>query len=63
MTFGIRLQRDVQSSVDRIRAENAATREQMDAMATFVSRHCIGLAAEGYHVHRRLNSPAASNAE
>ncbi len=55
-----KLRRDVQSSVDRLRAENAATREQMDAMATFVSRHCIGLAAEGYHVHRRLDPPEAT---
>ena len=55
-----KLRRDVQASVDRLRAQNAATRAQMDAMATFVSRHCIGLAAEGYHVHRRLDAPEAN---
>ena len=52
--------RDVQASVERLRAENAATREQMDAMAKFVSQHCIGLAGEGYHVHRRLDAPDAT---
>ena len=55
-----KLRRDVQASVDRLRAENVATREQMEAMASFVSRHCIGLAGEGYHVHRRLDAPDAA---
>ena len=51
---------NAQAELERLRAENAATREQMDAMATFVSRHCIGLAGEGYHVHRRLDAPDAT---
>ena len=50
-----RLRNDVQAAVDRLRHNNAPTRERMEAMAAFVSSHCIGLACEGYHVHRRLD--------
>ena len=41
-----KLRLDVQASVDRLRADNAATRQQMDAMAKFVSQHCVGLAGD-----------------
>ncbi len=49
------LRRDVASAVERLRTRNAAPREHMEAMAAFVSRHCVGLASQPYHVHRRLD--------
>ena len=55
-----KLRQDVQAAADRLRNENAATREQMTAISTFVSRHCIGLVDEGYHVHRHLAGPIAN---
>ena len=51
------LRRDVALAVERLRARNAAPREHMEAMAAFVSRHCVGLTSQPYHVHRRLESP------
>ena len=50
------LRRDVALAVERLRARNAAPREHMEAMAAFVSRHCVGLTSQPYHVHRRLES-------
>ncbi|MEE9209766.1 MAG: amidohydrolase family protein, partial [Kiloniellales bacterium] len=51
------LRRDVALAVERLRARNAAPREHMEAMAAFVSRHCVGLTSQPYHVHRRLEPP------
>jgi 5-methylthioadenosine/S-adenosylhomocysteine deaminase len=50
-----KLRRDVQATADRLRDQNAPTKERMEAMAKFVSSHCVGLACEGYHVHRSLD--------
>ena len=51
-----RLRNDVQATVERLREKNAQAHERMEAMAAFVSSHCVGLACEGYHVHRRLDA-------
>ncbi len=51
-----KLRYDVQATVERLRQKNAPTRDRMEAMAAFVSSHCVGLAGEGYHVHRRLDA-------
>ncbi len=51
-----RLRNDVQATVERLREKNAPAHERMEAMAAFVSSHCVGLACEGYHVHRRLDA-------
>ena len=42
----------------RLKEANAPTRTRMEAMAAYVSRHCIGLARDGYHLRRRLDSAA-----
>ncbi|MDJ0951670.1 MAG: amidohydrolase [Alphaproteobacteria bacterium] len=49
------LRRQAQAAADRLRAANAGLRVELEAMASFVSHHCIGLAGEGYHVQRRLD--------
>ena len=51
-----RLRNDVQATVERLREKNAQAHERMEAMAAFVSSHCVGLTCEGYHVHRRLDT-------
>lgn len=53
-----RLRRDAQAMADRLREVNAPVRAPMEAMADYVSRHCVGLACEGYHVHRRIDAGA-----
>jgi guanine deaminase len=50
----------VADTVARLREQNAATFEDMQAMATFVSHHCVGLVREHYHVQRRLDAPTES---
>jgi guanine deaminase len=50
------LRRTAQSTADRLREANALKRGQFEAMAAFVSRHCIGLAHEHYHVRRRADT-------
>jgi guanine deaminase len=52
------LRRKAQSTAERIRQENILKRRQYDAMEKFVSRHCIGLACEHYHVRRRADAKA-----
>jgi cytosine/adenosine deaminase-related metal-dependent hydrolase len=54
------LRRRVAAIAARRREETAASRERMQAMAAFVSHHCIGLTREHYHVQRRLDSPEES---
>ena len=49
------LRRRVADSISRLRVENAQTYESMEAIATFVSHHCVGLVREHYHVQRRLD--------
>jgi guanine deaminase len=49
-----RLRRAVQAAVERLRSANAPARARMEAMAAFVSRHCVGLACRPYPVRRRL---------
>ena len=46
----------VADTVARLRERNAPTRECMQAMAGFVSHHCVGLTREHYHVRRRLDA-------
>ena len=45
----------VADTIVRLREQNAATFEHQQAMATFVSHHCVGLVREHYHVQRRLD--------
>ena len=49
-----KLRRSAQEAVERLSAANEGTKKQAEAMAAFVSKHCVGLAREPYHVHRRL---------
>jgi len=49
------LRRRVADTVARLREHNAVSFERMQAMAGFVSRHCVGLCREDYHVQRRLD--------
>lgn len=49
------LRRRVADTVERLREQNADSFDRMQAMATFVSHHCVGLASERYHVQRRLD--------
>ena len=49
------LRRRVDESARRLKQLNAETRERMEAMAEFVSHHCVGLVRDEYHVQRRLD--------
>jgi len=49
----------VEAATGRLRGVNMETRERMEAMAEFVSQHCVGLVCEQYHVNRRLDPAAA----
>jgi hypothetical protein len=49
-----KLRRSAQEAVERLSAAIEGTKKQAEAMAAFVSKHCVGLAREPYHVHRRL---------
>lgn len=57
-----RLRRDAQAAAERLRSANAETKVRMDALETFVARHCVGLSCRPYHVQRRLDSLAPSTA-
>ena len=46
------LRRKVAAAAGRLGKANAETKEQMEAMAPFVSAHCVGLACRDHHVHR-----------
>ena len=46
---------DAQSIADRLSLANKDVKATMDAMVPFVAQHCIGLACEPYHVHRKLD--------
>jgi len=50
-----RLRHEAQAMAERLRAANAPTRIRMEAMAEYVSHHCVGLACKGYHEHRRID--------
>lgn len=47
--------REAQEMAERLREINAPTHRRMEAMAEYVSGHCVGLSCEGYHVHRRID--------
>ena len=49
------LRLEAQAMAERLRESNSPTRVRMEAMAQYVSRHCVGLVCEGYHVHRRID--------
>ena len=44
-----------QAAVERLSEFNRATKEHLEAMAAFVSHHCVGLTCRSYHVERRLD--------
>ena len=48
------LRRRAEAASDRLREFNAETHARMEAIASFVSHHCVGLACEHYHVQRNL---------
>jgi guanine deaminase len=50
-----KLRHDVQATVERLQEQNQPSKERMEAMAKFVSSHCVGFSCEGYHVHRSLD--------
>ena len=54
------LRRQVEDATARLRDFNAESRQRMEAMASFVSHHCVGLIREPYHVQRRLDPFATS---
>jgi hypothetical protein len=49
------LRRRVAETTLRLRTLNAEPRQRMEAMAAFVSHHCVGLVCEHYHVQRRMD--------
>ncbi|MDX1489596.1 MAG: amidohydrolase family protein, partial [Acidiferrobacterales bacterium] len=49
-----KLKHDAQIASDRLRVDNAASKEHMDAVEHFVGQYCVGLARQPYHVHRHL---------
>ncbi len=49
------LRKRVALATGRLREANADSRVRMEAMAEFVSHHCVGLACENYPVSRRLD--------
>ena len=57
-----KLRRDAQAAAERLSRGNRETRQRLDAAAAFVSRHCVGLACEPYHVHRRVDPAVGSSA-
>lgn len=56
-----RLRHDAQTAAERLGAANAATKVRMDALETFVARHCVGLSCRSYHVQRRLDTLAPAD--
>ncbi len=53
------LRRRVDESARRLKELTAETRGRMEAMAAFVSHHCVGLVRDEYHVQRRLDPVGA----
>ena len=51
------LRQRVNEASARIRARNRDSFAHMQAMAGFVSQHCVGLVRDHYHVQRRLDPP------
>jgi len=49
------LRSKAEMAVGRLRQANIETHGRMEAMAEFVSRHCVGLVCQHYHVERRLD--------
>ena len=54
------LRQKIQAAAERLTVQNAPTRERMDAMAHYVSSHCVGLACQPYHVARRVDDKAGN---
>lgn len=52
------LRQKVEIANARIRETNLDARDRMEAMAEFVSHHCVGLVCEHYRVERRLDPGA-----
>jgi len=50
------LRQRVDEACARIRERNRDSFAHMQAMAAFVSQHCVGLARDHYHVRRRLDA-------
>ena len=42
-------------AAERLRGINVDTHGRMEAMAKFVSHHCVGLACQKYHIERRVD--------
>ncbi len=55
------LRNKVESAVARLKETNLSTHDRMEAMASFVSHHCVGLTCQKYHVDRRINAPMVNN--
>ncbi len=49
------LRRAVNAAAGRLGEANAETQATMEAMAPFVSTHCVGLACRGHHVHAAIH--------
>jgi len=50
-----RLCNEAQSAADRMILGNQDVKAWLDEMEPFVAKHCLGLACEPYHVHRKLD--------
>ena len=50
------LRRAVNAAAGRLGEANAATRSAMEALAPYVSVHCVGLACRSHHVHAAIHS-------
>jgi 5-methylthioadenosine/S-adenosylhomocysteine deaminase len=49
------LRRKIQAAAERLSVQNAPAQERMEAMAQYVSSHCVGLSCQSYHVARRID--------
>ena len=54
-----KLRADAQAATERLLAGNAEIKSRMDEVEEFVSLHCLGMMAEPYHVHGRIDGGRA----
>ncbi len=50
-----KLRADAQAATERLLAANAEIKSRMDEVEEFVTLHCLGMMAEPYHVHGRID--------
>jgi 5-methylthioadenosine/S-adenosylhomocysteine deaminase len=56
------LRQDVALTIERLTGANSEKKEQMEALAPYVSAHCVGLACKHHHVSRTIYHTQISRA-